>query len=79
MVNNDISRKILPDPQSWSRVYKALEEENMDEKICYCFNYSAADLAKDVLEHGRSTIMERIMAESKKGNCSCEHNNPKGR
>ncbi len=51
----------------------------MQEKICYCFNYTAADLKKDVMQHGRSTIMERIIAESKQGNCDCKKNNPKGR
>lgn len=51
----------------------------MSEKICYCFNYAEADLVEDVLENGRSTIMERIIAESKKGNCDCKKNNPKGR
>ena len=51
----------------------------MDETICYCHNHTAGDLEKDVIEHGRSTIMEQIIAESKAGNCSRETNNPKGR
>jgi len=51
----------------------------MSEMICYCHSYTAGDLEKDVLEHGRSTIMERIIAESKAGNCNCTENNPKGR
>jgi hypothetical protein len=51
----------------------------MNETICYCFNYTEDDLEKDVVEHGHSTIMERIIAESKAGACSCETNNPKGR
>lgn len=51
----------------------------MDEMICYCHNHTSSDLEKDVAEHGRSTIMEQIIAESKAGNCSCETNNPKGR
>ncbi len=51
----------------------------MDEMICYCHNYTAGDLEKDVIEHGRSTIMEQITAESKAGNCNCKSNNPKGR
>ena len=55
------------------------EKTTMEEKICYCFNYTADDLEKDVREHGRSTIMERITAESKQGNCDCKNNNPKGR
>lgn len=50
-----------------------------DEMICYCHNYTAEDLEKDAVEHGRSTIMEKIIGESKAGNCNCETNNPKGR
>ena len=61
------------------RSQMAKETTIMQEKICYCFNYTAADLEKDVMEHGRSTIMERITAESKQGNCDCKNNNPKGR
>jgi len=50
-----------------------------EEMICYCHNYTAGDLEKDVAQHGRSTIMEKIIAESKAGNCNCATNNPKGR
>jgi len=53
-----------------------MEPETM---ICYCHKYSAGDIEKDVLAHGQSTIMEKIMAESKAGNCNCAENNPKGR
>ena len=51
----------------------------MDEMICYCHHHTASELKKNVLEHGKSTIMEQIMAESKADNCNCETNNPKGR
>ncbi|MCF6188010.1 MAG: hypothetical protein L3J49_11140 [Desulfobulbaceae bacterium] len=51
----------------------------MNEMICYCHKFTATDLEQDVQEHGRSTIMERIVAESKAGNCNCATNNPKGR
>ena len=53
--------------------------DEMSEMICYCHKFTAGDLEKDVLEYGRSTIMERIIAESKAGNCNCTENNPKGR
>lgn len=49
------------------------------EMICFCHNYTAEDLVRDVAEHGKSTIMEKIIAESKAGNCNCSVNNPKGR
>ena len=35
--------------------------------ICYSRSYSADDLEKDVAVHGRSTIMEKIICESKAG------------
>ena len=50
----------------------------MSEKICYCFNYTEDDILKDVKENGRSTIMERITAEKKKGTCQCKKNHPRG-
>ncbi|MHC4474100.1 MAG: hypothetical protein ACYTEL_00545 [Planctomycetota bacterium] len=50
----------------------------MSEKICYCFNYTTDDIRKDIDKNGKSTIMERIMAEKKKGGCQCKTMNPKG-
>lgn len=47
--------------------------------ICYCFNYTAEDIQKDLDEHGQSTIMTRIMQEKKNGKCNCGSTNPKGR
>jgi len=49
------------------------------EIICYCFGYSAKDIRNDILQNGRSLIMERIAAEKKAGGCNCAVTNPKGR
>jgi hypothetical protein len=51
----------------------------METLICFCFNYTVADIEKDVWLHGRSTIAERILAEKKTGACQCATRNPKGR
>lgn len=51
----------------------------MAEKICWCFGYTNEDIVRDVLQHGRSLIMERIMANKKDGKCDCAHKNPKGK
>jgi hypothetical protein len=51
----------------------------MGELICYCFKYNASDIERDVVENGKSTIMERILAEKKAGGCRCVVENPKGR
>jgi len=51
----------------------------MSELICYCFGYTRSDIEKDVVENkGRSTILEKILAEKKKGTCQCHVKNPKG-
>ena len=54
-------------------------EELMSRLICYCFGYTEEDLCQDVLRHGRSLIMERIVAEKKEGHCRCAEKNPTGR
>ena len=51
----------------------------MSELVCYCFQYSAADIEEDIRQHdGVSMIMARIMEEKKKGTCECNIKNPKG-
>ncbi len=47
--------------------------------ICYCFKHTKEALQEDARAHGRSTIMEQIIAASKAGNCNCAQNNPKAR
>ena len=50
------------------------------ETICYCFNYTDADIIKDVVEHhGLSTIEQKITDSKKTGVCRCETVNPKHR
>jgi hypothetical protein len=56
-----------------------MEKQEMGKQICFCFGYSESDLEKDVREHGKSLIMEKIMAGKKAGGCQCETKNPKGR
>ncbi len=51
----------------------------MGKIVCYCHNYSVDDLESDLLQHGRSTILVRIVVLAGKGKCDCRHNNPKGR
>jgi len=51
----------------------------MQELICYCFDYSREDIIRDVLQNGRSLIMEKIESEKRFGNCRCALKNPKGR
>jgi len=51
----------------------------MRNLICYCFDYTTSDIENDVVNNGKSTIMERILSEKKAGGCQCTVKNPKGR
>lgn len=47
--------------------------------ICYCFEFTAAQIAEDVREHGHSTIRDYIQEQVRAGRCRCETTNPSGR
>jgi uncharacterized membrane protein YraQ (UPF0718 family) len=49
------------------------------EYVCHCFEHTREAIEEDAEKHGRSTITEQIIADSKAGNCNCEADNPKGR
>ena len=47
--------------------------------VCYCFEFTAAQIADDLREHGRSTIRAYIQEQVRAGRCRCEVTNPSGR
>ena len=51
----------------------------MIDLVCYCFGYSREDIEQDVLNNGRSLIMEKIEAAKQYGGCQCTTKNPRGR
>lgn len=50
-----------------------------NDLVCYCFNYTKADIEKDCRDHGRSTILEKIALANRSGGCDCARKNPRGR
>ncbi len=46
--------------------------------LCYCFQFTRADVQREVAETGESTIPDRIDAEIRAGRCACEQRNPFG-
>ncbi len=52
---------------------------DVDDLVCYCFEYTRDDIEQDYIKNGRSFIMEKITAEKKTGGCDCVIKNPKGR
>lgn len=57
----------------------AAEGHGMNDLVCHCFGHTAADIARDARKHGRSTILEDILAAKRAGDCRCAQTNPAGR
>lgn len=52
----------------------------MSDKICYCFNYTEADIRADVMKNGgESTILAKIVMEKRQGACECTTYHPERR
>jgi hypothetical protein len=52
----------------------------MAKTICYCFNYTDADIIKDVrANNGTSLILERIAKAKREHLCECESKHPEKR
>ena len=60
------------------KVLVGLKESKDAAPLCYCFDYSRADIRKDTEQRGSTGILERIKAEVKAGYCACEVKNPSG-
>lgn len=46
--------------------------------VCYCFDFTVADLRRDFAARGKTEIPAIISAEIKAGHCACEVKNPQG-
>lgn len=49
-----------------------------DVFVCYCFRHTPGSIRAELLEAGRSTVIERVSAGVKAGQCACEIRNPQG-
>lgn len=60
------------------KVRVGLKETEDPIPLCYCFDYSRADIRREVEGKGSTDIPGRIKAEVKAGYCACEVKNPTG-
>ena len=52
----------------------------MNQKICYCFNYTENDIREDVHNNnGESLILAEIIAAKRLSACECAVHHPEGR
>lgn len=71
-----LGRAVIDDDHVVSQVGKKAGSKPMP--VCFCFGHTAAAIAADLGEHGRSTIKESVKAAVAGGLCACEHLNPAG-
>ena len=60
------------------KVRVGLKEREDPVPLCYCFDYTRADVRRDIEEHGRTETPARIKAQVQAGFCACEVKNPAG-
>jgi len=65
-------------PVAASRVRIGQKETVADRSLCYCFGFSAADVATQVERTGTSTIPDVIAEHCRRGEDRCPETNPQG-
>ena len=60
------------------KVRVGIKEGEDPVPLCYCFDYTRADVQREVEELGTPHIHEKIKAEVQAGFCACEVKNPSG-
>jgi hypothetical protein len=70
-------RQIFTKYEIRERIFQK-EPESQDVLVCYCFRHSAGRIRAEILETGKSTVIEEIAAGIKAGQCACDWRNPQG-
>lgn len=60
------------------KVRVGIKESAGPAPLCYCFDYTRADIRRDIEESGSTKIPDEIKAEIGAGFCACEVKNPSG-
>ena len=60
------------------KVRVGIKEKEDPAPLCYCFDYTRADVQHEIEELGAPHIPEKIKAEVQAGFCACEVKNPSG-
>src|SRR5258708_5215507 len=54
------------------------EPESDDVFVCYCFRHTPGSIRDELIETGRSAVVEAINAGINAGQCACDLRNPQG-
>ncbi|MFO7727957.1 MAG: hypothetical protein R6X11_06480 [Desulfonatronovibrio sp.] len=66
----------MNNPGTFGRVEKGFKAKDL---VCYCFGHTRKQIEEDLVNNGRSVILEKIANEKKSGGCDCAQKNPKKR
>ena len=55
-----------------------VKEPGDEVPVCYCFNFTRADLRRDLDTTGATSIPDEISTGIQEGRCDCERKNPQG-
>jgi len=66
-------------PKANLRVRIGIKEAEDPVPFCYCFGITRKDVCDEIEQTGKSTVVNRVKAEVKAGNCACEVKNPSGK
>lgn len=55
-----------------------LKESVSPRTVCYCFHHSIEGILDEILQTGRSTVLDSIKTAMKGSGCCCEYTNPFG-
>jgi hypothetical protein len=53
-------------------------ENDPPHPVCYCFGYTEENIADEIEETGKSTVVEWITERVQADECACEYKNPTG-
>ena len=65
--------------KSAALVRVGLKETEDPIPLCYCFGFTRADIERDLLNTGTTSIPNLITEKIREGLCECELKNPSGR
>lgn len=60
------------------KVRVGFKEQEDPIPLCYCFDYSRADISREMGLRGETDIPKKVKAEIQRGFCACEVKNPSG-
>ena len=60
------------------KVRVGIKEQEDPIPLCYCFDYTRADVSRDLALRGNTDIPALVKAEVQRGFCACDVKNPSG-